>query len=268
MSRVGRELRVALRAFAARPSVLVAADFDGTLAPLVTDPRRARAVPGGLEALRAAATLGGVTVAVVSGRDLATLRTLTAFGPDDGITLVGSHGAETDHADRAVLAPPAGEAFADRSTSTALQRVRDELEAIRSRYPDVRLEHKPVAVALHTRGVEPTAARAATEAAIEMGRRHPGVQVIPGKAVVELSVSSADKGATVARLARASRSDATLYVGDDVTDEHAFSALDPRSGDLTVKVGAGETAALHRVPDPEAVVELLELFVTARRAKR
>ena len=38
-------------------------------------------------------TLGGVTTAVVSGRDLATLEMLTAIGPDDGITLIGSHGA-------------------------------------------------------------------------------------------------------------------------------------------------------------------------------
>ena len=39
----------------------------------------------------------------------------------------------------------------------------------------------------------------------------------------------------------------------------------PLSGDLTIKVGAGETVALHRVPDPEAVVELLKLFVEVRR---
>ena len=257
---------MALDAFAARPRVLVAVDFDGTLAPLVTDPRAARAVPGGLEALREAATLGGVSVAVVSGRDLATLRTLTRSGPEDGITLIGSHGAETDPADPAVLVT-AGEAFPEKTGGNLLQRVRDELEAIRSRHPDVRLEHKPVAVALHTRGVEPGVAQAATEAAIDVGRRHPGVQVIPGKAVVELSVASADKGSSVARLARASDSEAILYVGDDVTDERAFAALDHRSGDLTVKVGAGETAALHRVPDPDAVVELLELFVGARRAR-
>jgi trehalose 6-phosphate phosphatase len=59
-------------------------------------------------------------------------------------------------------------------------------------------------------------------------------------------------------------SDATLYVGDDVTDERAFSALDPASGDLTVKVGDGETVAAHRVPDQPSVVSLLNLFVHQR----
>lgn len=265
MSQVGQELRVALGAFAARPRVLVAVDFDGTLAPLVTDPRQARAVPGGLDALRDGATLGGVTAAVVSGRDLATLQMLTDIGPDDGITLIGSHGAQTTHADRAALESTAGAGFLDRAAATLLETLRDELEAIRSLHPAVRLEYKPAAVALHTRGVEPTAAEAATNAANEAARRHTGVHVIPGKEVVELSVSAADKGTALADLALASRSNATLYVGDDATDERAFAALHPSSGDVTVKVGTGETVALHRVPDPEAVVELLKLFVAVRR---
>ena len=76
MTEVGENLRIAGATFAARPRVLVAVDFDGTLAPFVTDPLQARALPGGLEALRGAAALGGVTAAVVSGRDLATLAAL------------------------------------------------------------------------------------------------------------------------------------------------------------------------------------------------
>jgi trehalose-phosphatase len=69
----------------------------------------------------------------------------------------------------------------------------------------------------------------------------------------------------VIELARSTGSDATLYLGDDVTDERAFAALDPASGDLTVKVGEGETVATQRVPDPASVVQLLELFVDQRR---
>ena len=82
-----------------------------------------------------------------------------------------------------------------------------------------------------------------------------------------MSVSAADKGSALADLALESRSNATLYVGDDATDERAFAALHPSSGDLTIKVGPGETVALHRVPDPETVVELLRLFVDVRRVR-
>jgi len=88
---------------------------------------------------------------------------------------------------------------------------------------------------------------------------------MPGKDVVELTVLEANKGSALLELARASESEATLYVGDDVTDERAFAALDPASGDLTVKVGDGDTVATQRVPGPEAVVELLELLVHHRR---
>ena len=267
MSGVGEELRSALTAFAARPRVLVAVDFDGTLAPFATDPLQAKALPGGLEALRDAAALGGVITAVVSGRDLATLELLTAISPDDGITLIGSHGAQTTRKDRAGLTSADGAALLDQAEAALLRSLRGDLEAIRTLYPAVRLEHKPAAVVLHTRDVEPSAAEAATTAAHEAAGRHPGVYVTPGKEVVELSVSAADKGSALADLARASSSEATLYVGDDVTDERAFAALHPLVGDLTVKVGAGETVAMQRVPGPEAVVELLKTFVELRRAQ-
>jgi trehalose 6-phosphate phosphatase len=260
-------LRSGLRAFAAKPRVLVAVDFDGTLAPLVTDPLQARAVAGGLEALRAAAALRGVTAAVLSGRDLATLERVTSVRPDEPIQLIGSHGAESRHGS-ATRAPSATAALLDGAALSLLDTVRSELEAIRYRHPAARLEDKPAAVVLHTRGMERSAAEAARQAARDVGARHQGVHVMPGKEVVELSVSPADKGTAVTSLAVRSRSDATLYVGDDATDERAFAALDPGSGNVTIKVGTGETVALHRVPGPEAVVEALTFFVTERRAKR
>lgn len=257
-------LSLAVAAFAAHPRVLVAVDFDGTLAPLINDPLASRAVPGALEALRDAAALGGVTAAIVSGRDLATLTTLTGIGPADGVALIGSHGAQTSFGEQTTS--DAG--LLDEEATAQLSVLRDALEAIRSRYPAVRLEEKPSAVAVHTRGVEPSVAAAAEAAALEVGAQFPDVHVIPGKNVVELTVLAATKGSVLLSLAQATGSSATLYAGDDVTDESAFAALDPTSGDLTVKVGDGQTLATHRVPDPESVVRTLELFVDQRRARQ
>jgi trehalose 6-phosphate phosphatase len=299
MSEKGSELRIAVAALAARPRVLVAVDFDGTLAPFVLDPLEARALPGGIEALRAAAALTGVTAAVVSGRDLATLAAITGLGPRDGVILIGSHGAQvslagvpagqttagqttagqtttgqtttgddphSDPHDGPTHEAPAGDAgILDEESAARLSMLNRELEAIRAHYPEVRLEHKPSAVALHTRGVEPSVAAAATTAAYDVAEGHQGVHIMPGKDVVELTVLEADKGSAILRLARVTRSDATLYLGDDVTDERAFAALDTSSGDVTVKVGEGESLATQRVPDPAAVVELLELFTDQRR---
>jgi trehalose 6-phosphate phosphatase len=67
VTEAGKDFRIAVAAFAARPREVAAVDFGGTLAHFVTDPLQARAVPGGLEVLRAEAALGGVTAAVVSG---------------------------------------------------------------------------------------------------------------------------------------------------------------------------------------------------------
>src|ERR1035437_8914553 len=137
MTQSGTDLRSAIAAFAARPRVLVAVDFDGTLSPFVLDPMQARALPGGIEALRAAAALGGVTVAVVSGRDLATLESITGIGPDDGVPLIGSHGAQMN------LHPADDGGLLDEDAAARLSMVSGELETIKSRYPAVRLEHKP-----------------------------------------------------------------------------------------------------------------------------
>jgi trehalose 6-phosphate phosphatase len=263
---VRAELRVAIDALVAQQRVLVAVDFDGTLAPFVLDPSQARAVSGGIETLRAAAELAGVSVAVVSGRDLATLTEVTGIGPHDRVMLIGSHGAETSLDGRPELHPGREADLLGEDATALLSVINGELEAIRSRYPDVRLEHKPSAVVLHTRGVDPEVAEAAASEARQVSEHFRGVHVMPGKNVVELTVTQANKGSAVLRLVRATGSQATLYLGDDVTDERAFEALDPGSGDLTVKVGDGETAAVQRIPDPASAVMLLELFVERRCA--
>jgi len=89
-----------------------------------------------------------------------------------------------------------------------------------------------------------------------------------GKEVVELSVSDATKGAALRRLraltGTAPGPGGVLYAGDDVTDETAFAVLDDDAGDVTVKVGPGETGARHRVPDPQAVARLLQELAALR----
>ena len=56
--------------------MLVASDYDGTLAPIVADPEQARALPESVGALRVLAGLHETTAAVISGRALRDLATL------------------------------------------------------------------------------------------------------------------------------------------------------------------------------------------------
>ena len=63
------------------------------------------------------------------------------------------------------------------------------------------------------------------------------------------------KGDALARLRRDLGARALFYAGDDVTDERAFRSLHP--DDVTVRVGAGETAARFRVDDPDGLAAVL-----------
>jgi trehalose-phosphatase len=253
-------LAEALARFAARDRVLVALDFDGTLAPIVDDPDTAAALPHALDAVRELTDLPDTSVAVVSGRSLGRLRAL--LGPAGSVALVGSHGAE-------VLAPDDG-GTADGlgpGEKELLARLHDAVTAIVAAHPGTALEEKPAAVVLHTRRADRATALAATGAALLGPARWDGVHILTGKEVVELAVIDLSKGAALRRL----RADlglergGVLYAGDDTTDELAFAALDDDAGDLTVKVGPGPTVARHRVRGPDALAEVLVDLAQRRR---
>ena len=78
----------------------------------------------------------------------------------------------------------------------------------------------------------------------------------PGKDVLEIAVTDAHKGAALRRLADELGVVASLYLGDDVTDEDGFRALSGPA-DVTVKIGDGPTEASHRVSDTVEAVALL-----------
>lgn len=246
-----------LAADTARRPLLVALDFDGTLAPLVDDPSASRALPGasaalaGLVALPASAR---VHVALVSGRALGDLHTL-AQAPV-GTYLIGSHGAERARVtafglDRDVV--QLDDDAADRLASLGA-----EVAAVARGRDGVWVETKPTAVVVHTRLAPDDVAAVAEAEALAVGARL-GSNLLHGKDVVEISVLHASKGDALTALRTELGAQVVVYVGDDVTDEHAFAALGP--DDVTVKVGAGETIAQYRVHGPDDVVEVLTALV-------
>jgi trehalose-phosphatase len=243
----------ALEGLAHVPVLLVATDYDGTLAQIVEDPAQARPVRESLVALRALATLPNTHVAVISGRSLSDLAALS--GLDGPVLLVGSHGSEFDQDFVRTLAPE----------QTALrQRVLDELERIARRAPGFRVEAKPASVAFHFRSVSDTEAAAALTELLDGAARWEGVHVKRGKKVVELAVVHTSKGDAIDTLRHRVGAAAVLYLGDDVTDEDAFARL--HGPDVSVKAGPGETAAAHRVDDPVEVARRLAYLAAARQA--
>jgi trehalose 6-phosphate phosphatase len=90
-----------------------------------------------------------------------------------------------------------------------------------------------------------------------------------GKEVVDISVIEVSKGAALqmirAKMGLDPERGGVLYAGDDVTDEAAFAVLDDSLGDVTIKVGEGQTLARHRLLTPEDVADRLTLLVHLRR---
>jgi len=234
------DLDEALRGLVGRKPLLVASDYDGVLARLRDDPAAAVPEEGVAEALARLAAADGVTVALVSGRGVEDLQRTSGFsGP---FRWIGSHGAEYD-------GPLTGGLAGRRDELTAL--LAPEVE----RTPGARLEVKPASVAVHVRQV---ADREMAAALLARSRElaDSSLTMKPGKDVLEIAMTDADKGSALRRLVTDLGVAAAVYLGDDVTDEDGFRALGP--DDVTVKVGDGDTAARHRVADPAGALALLQ----------
>jgi trehalose 6-phosphate phosphatase len=241
------DLLHALDAAAATPHLLVACDFDGTLAPIVANPADARPLPQAADALIALAELPSTDVALVSGRALAVLRDYS--GMPSSVHLVGSHGAEFDSG------------FALQVDEALLARITAELDAIADGKPGVTVETKPASVALHVRNASAADGETALAAARAVGHAS-GAEITAGKAVLEFAVISTDKGEAVDILREQTAATAVAFFGDDVTDEKAFRRM--RDADVGVKVGDGETLAGFRVESPEDVATALAHLLERR----
>ncbi|RAV15136.1 trehalose-phosphatase [Mycolicibacterium sp. GF69] len=243
------DLQRALSSAAAAPWLLVTSDFDGTLAPIVSNPPDARPLADAADALVELADLPQTASALISGRALEVLRDLSSM--PSTVHLVGSHGAEFD----------AG--FTHEIDSVALQRITAELESIAADKPGVTVETKPASVALHVRNASARDGEAALMAAREASADW-AAQLTEGKAVLEFAVIQTDKGEAIDILRSHQHTATVVFFGDDVTDEKAFRRLS--GDDVGVKVGPGETLARYRVQSPEDVAAALKYLLDARRS--
>ena len=247
----------AINRVASTSLLLVALDFDGTLAPTVDDPAAARALPGAVTAIDALAKCANTVVAIVSGRPLEGLREVISV--PDSVALIGSHGAET-WVDGAQSGP-----VLTMDEHELLESVCSVVEEVASRFNGARMERKPSGCALHTRLATSHDGESALKealAAVESLAGSARVTERYGKDILEFIVRPADKGTALEWLRALTSATAVVFLGDDVTDEDGFRAL--KSGDVGVKVGAGESAAEFRIADPAEAALLLQALVVAR----
>lgn len=252
------DVRSAVARIAASDLLLVALDFDGTLAPLADDPMSVRMPPATRAAVAAVLDAPDTVVAFVSGRSLVDLRVIAEHRDDSPIFLAGSHGAE-------FWTPGEGRSSheEDEADATLRDTLREHAERATAHLEGVWIEPKTFGMGVHTR-------KASAEAAEEANRlvdalvaeEAPHWRRRTGHNIVEFAFRHEGKDSAIAELRLRTRANAVLFAGDDVTDEDALGSLGP--SDLGVRVGDAPTAATLRVPDIEALATLLEDLAAAR----
>lgn len=255
MRTTAAELVQTLRA--ALPDVLVAVDFDGTLAPLVPDPDTSRPIEGAIDALREIAATGA-DIAVVTGRDARTVVRLGGFDGVPGIVVAGLYGIETWH-EGELDTPGTPEPITE--LRRRLPRVLDEHGAD----PEVWIEDKRLSLVVHGRkAADPDAALAPLREPLTALADELGLEVHPGRDVLELRLPGYDKAGALGRLAGDHRG--VLYLGDDLGDLPAFAEIRRmrESGRIAWSVGVLSSdvpdvvgAADVDVDRPEEAVALL-----------
>lgn len=220
-------------ALSERPALFL--DFDGTLVELAETPDAIR-VPLELPArlARLATRLDG-RIAVVSGRSLADLDRYLGC---EGVAMSGSHGLELRLAGGALQPLP---------RPAELDLARGEIDRFASGSDALIVEDKPASVALHFR-LAPERAPAVAALMEDLSART-GLVVQHGKMVAELRPPGADKGDALRALMRepAFAGARPWFVGDDLTDEHAFVAAAGFGGGGVLVGAPRQTAAKYRL---------------------
>lgn len=246
------------RAIQSRPvstRLVLLCDFDGTLAELDPDPSVPTLLPERRDLLLLLATQPSISLGLVSGRRIADLRVRTRLPTT--VYHAGLHGLEIEVDDRRWSHPE----LADRRQD--VRTLATHLAALAQEIPGVIIEDKDVSIAVHVRRVAPdrreeALARARVIAAPTLASGD--LAMLGGTCVLEFLPNLAwHKGDAkqwilddVAR--RYHARPWVVFIGDDVTDENAFAAIEHGIG---VLVGDRPTAAAHRLPSPSEVEDLL-----------
>jgi trehalose 6-phosphate phosphatase len=230
-------------------------DYDGTLAPFSEDRQRAApysAIPDLLNRIRNSTN---TRLVVVTGRRAPEV---AGFLDLKKIEIWGCHGLSRLHADGRYELPNLDE--------DAVARVAEATELLRQEGLFDLLEFKPAATAVHWRGMEAAATQVAQRVEKVWSQLHgrEGVELLKFDGGMEIRVAGRNKGDAVRTiLAEMPRHPAVAYLGDDLTDEDAFAALQGHGLGVLVNQSYRPTVADVWLRPPEGVIAFLADWITA-----
>ncbi len=241
-------------------------DFDGTLAEFNPDPAAPELTPERWHLLNQIASEPNLSLGIVSGRRLDDLRLRTRL--PDHVYHAGLHGLEI-------------EVDGDRTTHPDLAAAEERMDGLADclrrliiEFPGVLIEDKGVSVAVHARPLpyslhEKLFARAdilAVPWIVEgHARRLEGNEVVEYLPNINGHKGEATRWITGRVEATFARRAWVAYIGDDITDEDAFRAIDHGIG---VLVGLRPTSATHKLDGISDVDRLLRWLAAEGKVGR
>jgi len=234
-------------------------DFDGTISEIVSNPAEAKLDPEIRSVLNRLSARRDWSICIVSGRALADVRQRVAL---DRVVYVGNHGLEIE-SDSIRFCQREAEAL-----KSALQTTVDQLRRALAGIDGAEVEDKGLTASVHFRRVAEHLRDQVHTVTLAVVGNSSHFKCREGKMVLEVRPQVAwHKGHAVTWIRREILPPHSLpiYVGDDVTDEDAFSVL---AEGITVKVGLpGDTKARYCLADVAAVTEFLR-YLELRQAER
>lgn len=218
-------------------------DVDGTLVEIADTPDEVRIETALFILLKEVSEGCGGAIALISGRTLAEIDRL--FAPLH-LPAAGQHGMERRSASGAVhhLAHAPG----------SIARIAEYVGNWAASKPGILVEQKGYTLAVHFRQAPHLREEANALLQKVVDESAGEYSLLAGKMVVEIKPNGKDKGTAVLEFMDEApfRGRIPVFIGDDVTDEHAFSVVDHLGG-VTVKVGPGKSSARWRLADVAAV---------------
>lgn len=211
-------------------------DFDGTLVAIAPRPDLVAVEPQVREVLAALWEQFGGALAIVTGRPLDVV---DGYMAPLRLAIAAEHGS--------VRRDAVGGMHLDEGNAEAVEAAHAALEAFAKDKPGLLLERKSSSIALHYRA-RPELQAACEDAVETVVAANPELVILPGKMVFELKPKGIDKGEAVRAFLGESPflGRTPVFIGDDVTDEHAFAVVNALGG-ISIKIDDGDTLAQYRM---------------------